>query len=322
MIKKTKYIITSTRVDKHGDRMAKSALESMLPFINGKRKPRLGLEHIKTFPPFGVIMNGEIIQRENDLEHFYLTADMVYFDKNETYELEDGTKLHKEYFSDGVYPFVECKFQEVQKISIATDSTNFESREELAKMNKDLADESNLEIDFESFGRKSELPDPETIITITETIAITLGIIKSKIPEKIGEAIGEDLVKFYRLVSKLAIETIKRTIPANRPNNFIISYPNSESEIELVITTTKADEVLKAITTDKLQEVSSKIEQLENLNPEKIQFIFGENGVWEFNYLLSKDGSVVGTKKSFNKRNKLYNKILDKQNGKAAANNR
>lgn len=53
--------------------------------------------------------------------------------------------------------------------------------------------------------------------------------------------------------------------------------------------------------------------QLQNLNPEKIQFIYNKNKVWEFNYLLSKDGSVIGTVKSFNKRNKLYNKILEKQ---------
>jgi hypothetical protein len=54
-MKKQKYIITSTHLDSQGYRMTKFALEKALPSINGLRKMRLGLEHIRTFPPFGVV---------------------------------------------------------------------------------------------------------------------------------------------------------------------------------------------------------------------------------------------------------------------------
>lgn len=119
MIRRNKYVITSTHLDKQGDVMAKSALDSMLPFLNGERKPRLGLEHIRTFPPFGAIINGEIFKGQD--EHYYLTAEMVYFDKQEIITLSDGTKLLKEFFSVGEYPFIECADKEVSKLSIATD---------------------------------------------------------------------------------------------------------------------------------------------------------------------------------------------------------
>jgi hypothetical protein len=59
--------------------------------------------------------------------------------------------------------------------------------------------------------------------------------------------------------------------------------------------------------------IENKIQQLQNLFPEKIQFVYNENEQWEFNYLLSRDGSTVGTIKSFNQRNQLYNEILKKQ---------
>jgi hypothetical protein len=113
MIRKQKYIVSSTHLDSQGYMMMKSALDSMLPQLNGRRKPRLGLEHIRTFPPFGAISNGEVFK--GDDEHYYLSAEMLYFDKQEVITLEDGTRLVKEYFSEGEYPFIECEEIEVTK---------------------------------------------------------------------------------------------------------------------------------------------------------------------------------------------------------------
>ena len=312
MIRKDRYVVSSTNLDKHGYLITKSALESMLPQLNGERKPRLGLEHIRTFPPFGAIMNGEIVKRHD--ENYYLTAEMVYFDKQEIITLSNGTQLLKESFSEGEYPFIECADNEITKLSIATDPVNYESRKDINDIYSLIKQETNLEFETEEFGRKSQLPDPETIIKITTIIATSLGIVKSKMTEKLGEAIGDDLAKFYKLISRLALETIKKVKPSNRPNNFVISYPNTDCNIELVITTNKADTVLNSLTKEKLNGIANKVEQLTNLDPEKIQFVYNENDVWEFNYLLSKTGSVIGTIKSFNKRNELYNEILEKQN--------
>jgi hypothetical protein len=312
MIRKQKYIISSTHLDSQGYMMTKSALDSMLPQLNGKRKPRLGLEHIRTFPPFGAISNGEVFQGSD--KQYYLSAEMLYFDKQEFITLDDGTQLVKEFFSEGEYPFIECEEIETKKLSVATDPANYERHNELNEIYYLVRQETDLEFETSEFGRKSELSDPETVITITTILATTLGIVKSKVTEKLGDAIGEDLAKFYKLISKLAVETIKKVKPANRPKNFVISYPNTNCNIELVITTHKADRVLNSLTVDKLKIIAEKVEQLKNLDAEKIQFTYNDNDFWEFNYLLSKTGAVIGTIKSFNKRNELYNKILEKQN--------
>ena len=313
-MKKQKITVSSTHLDSQGYMMTKEALESMLPYLNGKRKVRLGLEHIRTFPPFGVIMNGEIVQGNDD--HFYLTAESIYFDNQSILTFEDGTEYLKESFSEGVFPFVECKPENVSKINVSTDPTNFKNHDEIKEVTKIAAEESGLEFDSSLMGRKSELPDPETVITITKTIAVALGIMKTKIPEKIGESVGEDLAKFYKFISSIAVQTIKRTIPANRPKNFVIEFPNEICIVELVITTHVADKVLQSLATDKLATINSKMNQLINLNPEKVQFIYNKEDEWEFNYLLAKDGAVVGQIKAFNKRNKLYNDILKAQDEK------
>ena len=314
MIRKDKYIVSSTHLDKQGCVMAKSALESMLPQINGERKPRLGLEHIRTFPPVGVVMNGEIFKGQD--EHYYLTAEMVYFDKQEIIVLEDGSQLLREFFSEGEYPFIESADNEVLSLSVATDPANFDSPRDINDLYNLVKQETDLKFETKEFGRKSAIPDPETIITITKIIALTLGIVKLKITEKLGEAIGNDLAKFYKLVSRLAIEAIKKAKPSNRPHNFVISYPNADCNIELVITTNKADDVLNSLSKEKLAIIADKVEQLKNFNPEKILFVYNENKTWEFNYLLTTTGSVIGTIKSFTKRNEMYNNILEKQNNK------
>ncbi|WP_460686912.1 hypothetical protein [Niabella aquatica] len=61
--------------------MMKSALDSMPPQVNGHGKPRLELDYVRTFPLFEVIMNGKVLQGSD--EHYYLMADMIYFDKQE-----------------------------------------------------------------------------------------------------------------------------------------------------------------------------------------------------------------------------------------------
>jgi hypothetical protein len=314
MKRKQKYIVSTTHIDSHGNSMSKQALESMLKFLNGERKPRVGLEHIRTFPPFGATMNGELIQMEGN--HFGVTAEMVFFDKQQYMTLSDGTELAKESFSEGTYPFIECSEEEVNKISIVTDPTNFESSKELEEIYSLLREDAKIDFDTSEQFRKSALPDPEIIIKITGLIATAIGIIKLKVGDKLAEAVGEDLAKFYKLLSRLAIETVKRVKPSNRPKHFVIEYPNADCSIELVVTTHIPDRVLTSMTKEKLKVVAEKLEQLENLNPEKIQFIYNDEDTWEFNYLLSKTGAVIGTIKSFNKRNDLYNKMLEAQNKK------
>lgn len=311
MIRRENNILSSTHKDSQGEMMAKSALESMVLQLNGNRKPRIGLEHNITIPPLGIITNGKILEGIDN--EFYLMADHLYFDKQEIVYSNDGIELVKEYFSEGTYPFIEGGEKEVSKIKVGTDPTNFESLEDVLETYKLIKEISGYEFEESVIGRKSEMPDPETIITIGKTIAVILGISKTKILEKLGDSMGDDLAKFYKLISTIAVETIKKVKPSNRPKNFIIIYPNSECSIELVIKTHKADEVLSSLQIEKLSPIDNKVQQLKNLNPEKIQFIYNENNQWEFNYMLSKEGSVFGTKKSFNKRNNLYNQILINQ---------
>ncbi|MCK0114663.1 hypothetical protein M8845_18620 [Gelidibacter japonicus] len=321
--KKTKYsqrhVLSSSNIDKHGHVITKEALESSLKFINGKRKPRLGLDHNRNFPPMGRINNGEVI--EKDGAH-YLVADKEYFDISKTATLENGLELIEMSFSDENYAFIESEFEFIDTIEIQIDPINLGSFENGQKFLSDLKSESEIEIKGSEFIRKSEIPDPEIVLKLTEIIAIALGIGLRKIPEKLAEAIGEDLVKFYKLIGKAIRKSAKEMIPKNRPIHFVVEIPINKSTVELIVTTRNPDIAINAYKKEVIENLRNEIKTyIKHLKAEKIQFIFNEENKWEMNYILASNGKVIGTKKSFRKRDEYFQLMVEKQKRRDNKNN-
>ena len=296
--------------------MTKEALENGAKMINSGRSLRMGLEHDMSFPPLGRIADAEVI-KSND-GSYYLVAYQEYFDKQQQAILEDGTVLYRESFVSGGKPFIESIVEPVDKVEIKTDPINFENQKSLDDFFEEIRIDSDLEFDKELLIRKSELPDPEIIIKLSSIIAVSIVIIKTKVVEKLGEAIGEDIAKFYIFLRSSVVGMVKRAIPKNRPITFIIEA-HDEIIVELIIKSNNPDEVVNAFTLDCLKEIQDKIETSKNIfGAEKIQFSFGEKNTWELNYMLTKDGAVIGTKKAFDRRDEAFseflNKMLEKDN--------
>jgi len=311
MSDKQTIVLSSTHLDSQNQMMTKGALEGALNYLNGERRVKLGVEHVRTIPPMGAIINGKLI-KGND-EAYYLTGEQFYFDKAESGVLPDGTVLIKESFKRGNKAFWDSQVENIDVISVSTDPANFETFNGFEELMDILQTESGLDIEKSMIGRKSQLPDPELIIKLTHTLALALGLGATKIPQKLGSAIGDDLVKLYKLISRGAMEMIQKSLPAHRPKNFVIQYNHGNCQIELVITTNNHDDVLGATSKEKLKPINEKIKQLKNLKPEKIQFLFNDAKEWEFNYLLTKKGGAIGKEKAFKNRNELYKKLLDQQ---------
>jgi len=307
---KEKIVLSSTHLDSHGVMMTKEALESGATTINSQRSPRLGLDHDKIFPPLGRISDAKVVEGKDG--EFYLIAYKEFFDKQEYSILDDGTTLYKEYFIDGGKPFVESEIEPVDKVEIKTDPVNFESKDSLDEFIKDIREDSGFDFDNKQMMRKSVLPDPEIVVKLTGIIAVTLGIIKSKIAEKVGDAIGEDVERFYKFIRACVIGMVKRAIPINRPITFVFEI-HDEVLVEFIIKSNNPDEVVMAFSSSALADIQDKIKASKDMfYAEKIQFTFSEQKVWTLNYLLTKDGAVIGTKKAFDKRDKAYNGLIDK----------
>jgi hypothetical protein len=315
-----RIVMSSSHVDKHGTVMTKEALESALKFINGARKPRLGLEHNQTFPPLGRISNGEVIKGGDGA--YYLVADQEYFDTLESLTLPSGLELIRESFSGENFPFVECESKPREQIEILYDSVNFDSYQNGKDFIKELQDSSEIEFNGSEIMRKSEIPDPEIVFRLTEILVFAIGLGLRKIPEKLGEAIGDDLVKFYKLFTNAIKKSISELNPKNKPIHFIVELPIEKTIVDLVVTTRNPDVAIKAYKKDTIKKLKQEIEIcITSLNAEKVQYFLNEENKWELNYLLTKDGKVIGTKKSFKKRDDFFQEMIKKQMDKGEKNN-
>lgn len=314
-----RYVLSSSHVDKHGHLMTKQALEGSLKFINGKRKPRLGLDHNRNFPPLGRINNAEIIEEDGI---YYLVADQEYFDVSRTAILNNGVELIEMSFSNENYAFIESEYQPVEIIEIGIDPINLGSFERGQTFLEELKSESNLDFKGSEFVRKSEIPDPEIILKLTDVIGIILGIGLRKIPEKLAERLGDDLANFYVLIRKAIIKSVKEMIPKNRPIHFVVEIPVKKTLLELIVTTRNPDIAINAYKKENIEKLKKEIRwSIEQLNAEKIQYFLNEENNWEMNYILASDGKVIGTKKSFKKRDDYFQKMVEKQKKRNEKNN-
>jgi len=307
-----RIIVSSSHIDKHNHIITKEALYSALPFLNGDRKVRFGLDHNKTFPPLGRISDGEVIQGEDG--EYYLVAYQEYFDVIETLTLASGLKLIRESFLNENYPFVECKFKPVDVVEVKYDFVNLGSYNNGKKFAVELKAETEYNFKSSEFIRKSEIPDPEIVITLTEVLAIALGFGLKKIPEKIGDAVADDIVKFYKLLSGVIKKSVTELLPKNRPIHFVVEIPIGETITELIVTTRNPDLAIKAFDKSIISNLIGDIRvAINDLGAEKIQFYLNEEKTWEMNYLITNEGKVIGTKKSFKKRDDFFQSLVNKQ---------
>jgi hypothetical protein len=165
---------------------------------------------------------------------------------------------------------------------------------------------SDVDFTDSTFGRKSAIPDPEFIIKIAETIGTYLVAKKvvDKAGDKVVDLVMEDVAKFYSFVKAITGSAIKYTLPKNRPITyiFVVSYA---PVIEFIVRSNNPNSVLSAVSMDKLEKpISEAMELHENLGADKIQYLLSKKGEWEFNYLLTCTGQVIGTKQAYSRRTK------------------
>lgn len=299
-----KGIAATTQVDAHNTRIALEALEAAAEnIVHGKYVPSVGVEHDPTIMPIGKVVNAYVEKINNNDYALYCEQDMF-----SAYSMErDGAKfvIQKSLIDDR--PLTTSFLEQREKLLIQTDFVNFKSREDAAAFLKGLSDEYDIETGY--CGRKSAIPDPELVFQLLETTVNCLFIyLTSKtVIEKVGNHIIDyalsELDDLYAFIKKAIISAAKQFIPANRPVTYIFTGKH-EFVIELVVQTTNPNIAIEAISEEKLISVVSEIDNLKKhfSSFSKIQLVYNtETGQWEFNYIATDKGEVIGTEKSYKK---------------------
>jgi hypothetical protein len=304
-----RIIISSTHVDSHGDIMTKEALEKAVVGINSNRKMKWTIDHKRELPPLGRVDKAELIQKG---EYFLLTGQPFKYTVSNDVDWDNTLKIEK--FDDVEFTYAEIDNIPAEEFEISLDHSNFTSFEEFEKLNKEIYELSN-DVKLSMHSRKSEIPVPEIVLTISKYGALYL-LLKPFI-EKIGEKLAEDFydetkkqLKLFKVyLTKVIKLTRQKALPKKRKLITIIEIPGNP-HIELFARSDDAEFVAKAINENNLMLIGAEINRLANfIDIAKIQFVLNDNGRWGFNYLLTTKGEVLGKKKSFKTRDQLYQRI-------------
>jgi len=309
-----KTILRSTKVDLHGDKTDVKMIEDFVTAINSDKKMRYLANHRNDVPPIGYFDNAEIVI-END----------VYLAKAEPilYKNRQGVDWDRNYILEscgGELNLISKNENSSTLNKIGIDKNNFKDFKTFNKIGKELHDLFEGEWEIEPSMRKHLLPDPQLVIKIATYSTILYPLLKpvlKKIGEKLADDISDHLYDYAKLNSKKLLnklaELIRRTrlniIPTDKTLHTIFEI-SGELYTELHIKSNDHNRVIKSLNPSKLAKVHTQIEALkQNIEIAEIYFIFNEKNKWQFSYLISKRGEILGTKLAFDKRDKLVNRI-------------
>lgn len=147
------------------------------------------------------------------------------------------------------------------------------------------------------------VPDPTIIVTVGSSfIGLLTYQVLRKSADRISDNIAEDLSKLYSSIKAVASGMAKYANPKTRPITYLVHVPGNPN-ISFVARTTEVNLLLNALLKDRSQEALQFSEELHTvINAVEVQFLLNANGHWEFNYLLTENGGVVGTPESFSRR--------------------
>ncbi len=303
-----KGICATTEVDRHNCQITKESLESsMRDITEGKYAPGVGLNHDHSVMPIGKVIKGELIPFK-DNEYAAQIHQDVFWDEFVEYKSDTGSIYYVGKSEYDKRAFADTKKENVSKLQIGVDPVNFDNND--FQMVVDYF-EKECNAAPQSIMRKSLIPDPEIVFTlITGTLLVLTG---KKTLDKLSDSIACDIASCYSLIKKAITKTVRYAIPKNRP----ITYVFRESDLyvtELIIQTTDFNKVLEALKPENLSQIFDIISQVSALISDdiaKIQLTYDcQNNKWEFNYLTSTTGQVLGTEKCYKRTAKVFEEIV------------
>lgn len=303
-----KGIGATTEVDRHNCKITKEALENAMVNINeGIYAPGVGLEHDNSIMPIGKTIKGEIVPYKKGEFAAQIYQD-IFFDDFIKKSTINGEII---YVGESQYdhrPFADAEKEDVSKMRISIDPVNF-SHNDYEEMAQFITNDCNA--DHQSILRKSLIPDPEIVFNvIAGTFLYWTG---KKSLEKLSDNVSTDIASCYTRIKKAITKIVQYANPKNRPITYVLRE-SDEYVTELIIQTTNIDDVLEAIKSEKVFQVFEKINQVSPLingTVAKIQFIYDcKNSKWEFNYMTSKTGQVLGTEKCYKRTAKVFENVI------------
>lgn len=296
-------IASTTKKDSNNLQITKESLEQLAYDINyGDKAIRLNVEHDLSVLPIGKILEAHV--EKIDTTNYGLWVKIEQFPLvNITFNNQPCVFLKS---SLDNRPFVSNTIIPNDKFLVQFDPVNFKSFEESQKHLQKLKRKfPAMESTYTS--RNSVIPDPVLMFHIAEYFIKNLVIcfLCKKTAEQITSHIVDKALQevdsLYNAIKKIILSTAPKLIPHNRPVTYLFTTHHN-CDIEFVVQTSKPTIAINAIQKEKLLLALEEIERINAClsNITTLQLIYNiSNEKWEFNYLTTDKGEVIGSQRSF-----------------------
>jgi len=282
------------------------ALESATKQINeNERKVVVLAEHDHTCPPLGMTVSGRVVEIENGYHGLEVTSAL--YGKPVCVDLPNGDSGFLQELPEYPNPLTSSDFGNSLVPKIQIDPSNFGDFKDASVFLEEIqkiAPELEYKTDF--MERRSLIPDPEVVFRLGLSLSATW--FAARVSKAAAEAIEPRLKNFFDVIIDTIIKTAKTAFPLLRPITYIVKV-NGDPNVDFVVQSRDSNVVIRAFTGD-FSEISKQVVALRTqFGAEMIQFLLDEKEQWNFNYLLTRDGKVIGTKMSYDRRSVLLREM-------------
>lgn len=274
------------------------SLESAAKQISeSKRKVVVLAEHDHTCPPLGMTVSGRVVEIEDGYHGLEVISAL--YGNPVCVDLPNGHSGFLQELPEYPHPLTSSDFGDSQLPEIQIDPSNFGGFEDasvfLGEIRK-IAPE--LEYETGVMERRSLIPDPEVVFRLGLSLSAIWFV--ARVSKAAADAVEPRLKGFFDVIMETILKTAKTAIPILRPITYIVKV-NGDPNVDFVVRSRDPNVVIRAFAGD-FSEISKQVVALRiRFGAEMIQFLLDEKGQWKFNYLLTRDGKVIGSKMSYDR---------------------
>ena len=284
-------VLASTALDQHYVKITREALEDAARQIN-ERPTRLLVEHDVTAPPWGRMTHAMVVPEAG--EHLLIAVPEA-FTLLRQVVLPNGTACLELGSQRDAKALAQRAGLGSDQCELFIDWANFTSKENLRQFIQELEEITDFKRGV--VARKSLLPDPEILVQLP--LWLVLGDMSrrvlGKVVDRVGDDVAEDAHRAYQFLTRAPAALLRHAVPKNRPATCIY-YVLMEPRVEFVVRSRQPQTFIEALDLPRLRELTQDAVELKNtVGAVEVQYLYAEGEGWNFNYLLTETGSVIGT---------------------------
>ena len=290
-------VLATTHLLNDGYKLTKEALDDFAIQINDRNHALPGnLEHDHTLPPIGKSIFAEV-KPLRDGEYALVHTSEI-FENPEGVRLDDGSTAFIWQSSIDSRPFKSAETELSDCFVITYSHLGFgdpQTEEDFLAL---VSQKPGFESPSQPLVQRSV--DPGAVILVLLPFLGVIGTMTAhKLADRISDRFAEELVDLYDVIRAGVIGIVKERVDHFRAVTVEVTS-RGIPEVEWVARVSDADAVISALTQAELERcVEKSVDLFHSIDARRVQFILDESGQWEFNYLLTGTGQVIGSPMSY-----------------------